>query len=95
MEFGDRIIINVLLYCILGGMKKMLFEYKLSYYDCQTCQSKIHCKECAQRVYEALEDMDIEIIEADMERKILQIEMDEELEDDVIDALENCRFFAE
>jgi|GEM_PF-6521217 len=73
----------------------MLFEYKLSYYDCQTCQSKIHCKDCSQRIYEALEDMDVEIIDADIERGILQIEMDEELEDEVVDALENCRFFAE
>ena len=73
----------------------MLFEYKLSYFDCQTCQSKVHCKECSQRVYDALEDMELEIIEADIERKILQLEMEEELEDDVIDALEDCRFFAE
>ncbi len=73
----------------------MLFEYKLSYYDCQTCQSKVRCKECSRHVYEALEDMDVEVVEADMERKILLIEMDEELEDEVIDALESCRFFAE
>ena len=73
----------------------MLFEYKLSYYDCQSCQSKVRCKECSQRVYEALEDMDVEVIEAEVESKILQIEMDEELEDEVIDTLESCRFFAE
>lgn len=73
----------------------MLFEYRLSYFDCQSCQSKVHCRDCSQRVYEALEDMEVEVIEADVERKLLRLEMDGDMEDELIDALENCRFFAE
>ncbi len=73
----------------------MIFEYTLSYFDCQTCQSKIHCKDCSRKVFDTLEDMDVEVLEADIESRLLRIEMEEELEDDVIDALESCRFFAE
>lgn len=73
----------------------MLFEYKLSYFDCQNCSSKIHCKDCSQRVYEALEDINVEVIEADLDRSTLLLEMNEEQEDEVIGLLEDCRFFAE
>ena len=73
----------------------MVFEYELTYFDCQSCQSRVHCKQCSEKVADALGNMpEVKILDADIEKKRLRLDMDEDTEDDVIDALEEHRFFA-
>ncbi len=73
----------------------MVFEYELTYFDCQSCQSRVHCKQCSGKVADALRNMpEVKILDADIEKKRLRLDMDEDAEDDVIDALEEHRFFA-
>ena len=73
----------------------MVFEYELTYFDCQSCQSRVHCKQCSEKVTDALGNMpEVKILDADIEKKRLRLDMDEDAEDDVIDALEEHRFFA-
>lgn len=74
----------------------MIFEYEFSFFDCQSCQSRVHCKDCSEKAREALADISgVTVLEADLEKKILRIDMPSEKEDEVIDALENRRFFAQ
>ncbi len=73
----------------------MRFDYSLSYFECQSCTSRIHCKDCVKKLYSALERFKLAPIEADIEKSSLSVDMDEDMEDDVIDALENVGFFAE
>ncbi len=74
----------------------MLFAYELSYYDCQSCDGKIHCKECSAKIPELLAPLgDVQVLEADTVKKVLRLEMPPEREDEVLDLLESMRFFAD
>lgn len=74
----------------------MQFDYELSYFDCQSCDGKIHCKECSAKVPELLARFgDVAVLEADTVKKALRLEMPPEREDEVLDALEEMRFFAD
>ena len=74
----------------------MIFEYQLSYFECQTCQSRVHCRDCSAKVPELLARYEgVTVLEADLERKTLRLDMDEAMEDDVLDALEQRGFFAD
>lgn len=74
----------------------MVFEYEFSFFDCQSCQSRVHCADCSEKAREALSGIEgVSVLEADLERRLLRVEMPPDKEDEVTDALERRRFFAE
>ena len=74
----------------------MIFTFQLSYFECQNCQSRVHCKDCSAKVGEILARYEnVTVLEADLERKSLRLEMEEAVEEDVVDLLEQRGFFAD
>ena len=72
----------------------MKYDYTFSYFECQTCSSKVNCEKCGDDVYQGLMQSGlVSAASVDMNNKVISVETDPDAEDDVIDYLEGAGVF--
>lgn len=71
----------------------MACHYSFSYFNCQSCASRVNCMHCGQEIAQALRNKGIAGVNIDMPHKNMELELGEVPEDDILDYLETIGVF--
>lgn len=71
----------------------MACHYSFSYFNCQSCASRVNCVHCGGEIAEALKNLGVADVRMDMPHKTMELELGALSEDDVLDYLETIGVF--
>lgn len=71
----------------------MICQYSFSYFNCQSCASRVNCRHCGAELAEALQKLGAVRVSVDMPNKTMELETGALSEDDVLDYLETIGVF--
>lgn len=72
----------------------MTCQYSFSYFNCQSCASRVNCMHCGEEIAEALQNLGVASVSVDMPHKTMEFDPGTLSEDDVLDYLETIGVFA-
>lgn len=73
----------------------MIVHYPFSYLKCQSCSAKIHCEQCAAEAIDVMKAEGFTITEMNIPAKMMTVDIDPALENDLLDMLEEHGIFAD
>lgn len=71
----------------------MSSQYSFSYFNCESCASRVNCMHCGAELTEALQKLGVATVSVDMPHKTMEVDPGALSEDDVLDYLETIGVF--